>query len=384
MRLLTALLAASLPIQSDGLAQLLPAGEFSARDGRPGPGKTWKISDAQGAKLTAAVNAIASKTPVVIDYEHQTLNAAKNGQPAPAAGWIKSATWRPGEGMFSAVEWTAAAKAAIDAGEYRYISPVISYDASGQVTGLQLAALTNFPALLGMDAVVSALNTHFNPDPQETHMELLTALIAALGLPAASTGDQAITAVTALKAAADAALGQVAELTGKVATLQASADVAQTQVAALSGKVTVHTALLTELGLQPGADESAALTAVKTLKAADSTTAALVTHLTQQVATLSAANMDRELTGLVEGAITAGKFLPAHRDWLMAQGRANFAALKAQLESAPVFPGLAGQAGAQQTALDGAAPPEAAALTAHVLTTMGLTPEQFAKGAPKA
>lgn len=215
-------------------------------------------------------------------------------------------------------------------------------------------------------------------------MELLTALIAALGLPAASTGDQAITAVTALKAAADAALGQVAELTGKVATLQASADVAQTQVAALSGKVTVHTALLTELGLQPGADESAALTAVKTLKAADSTTAALVTHLTQQVATLSAANMDRELTGLVEGAITAGKFLPAHRDWLMAQGRANFAALKAQLESAPVFPGLAGQAGAQQTALDGAAPPEAAALTAHVLTTMGLTPEQFAKGAPKA
>lgn len=358
MRLLTALLAASLPIQSDGLAQLLPAGEFSARDGRPGPGKKWRISDAQGLKLTAQFNAVASLTPVVIDYEHQTLNAAKNGQPAPAAGWIKSATWRPGEGMFSAVEWTAAAKAAIDAGEYRYISPVISYDASGQVTGLQLAALTNFPALLGMDAVVSALNTHFNPDSQETDMTLLVSLLAALGLPAAATETQALSAVSALKATADAS---------------------QASVTALTAKAEVHAALVGELGLPVTIDASTAVGALKALKGTSGDTVALVASLQGQLATLTAQMQTDQVNKTVDAAIAAHKLMPAQREQYIALGTKDMAMLTAILTTAPAIPGLGGQTADGTTAKDDGT--NTAALTAQqiaIADKLGIAHDAYA------
>ena len=37
--------------------QLLPAGEFAAADGRPGPGRTWRLSDEQGRALADAIGA---------------------------------------------------------------------------------------------------------------------------------------------------------------------------------------------------------------------------------------------------------------------------------------------------------------------------------------
>jgi len=140
-----------------GRVQLLPAGEFAARDGRPGPGKKWRLTDSGGAALAARANAIAQRTPISIDYEHQTLLAVTNGRPAPAAGWITSLSWTTGVGLFGAVQWTAAAARQIDAGEYRYISPVITFDGQGNVTELVNAALTNFPALIGMAPAVAAL-----------------------------------------------------------------------------------------------------------------------------------------------------------------------------------------------------------------------------------
>lgn len=140
MRFNVALLATALALPAAlGQAQLLPAGKFAARDGRPGPGKQWSINDEQGLKLAADLNAIAARTPIVIDYDHQTLRAETNGQQAPAAGWIQDVAWRPGEGLFARVEWTLAARARIEAGEYRYISPVITSDANGNVTGVHLA-----------------------------------------------------------------------------------------------------------------------------------------------------------------------------------------------------------------------------------------------------
>lgn len=139
-----------LPVASVGEAQLLPFGSFAARDGRPGPGRKWKVSNEAGRALAAKLNAVASVTPVVIDYEHQTLLAQHNGKAAPAAGWIVGAEWRDGQGLFARVQWTAAARAQIEAGAYRYISPVIRFDGDGTVTEVQLAGITNHPALLGM------------------------------------------------------------------------------------------------------------------------------------------------------------------------------------------------------------------------------------------
>lgn len=64
--------------------QLLPAHDFRAKDGRPHGVSRWKINREIAAKLIRQMEQQHDK--VVIDYEHQTLAAAKNGKPAPAAG----------------------------------------------------------------------------------------------------------------------------------------------------------------------------------------------------------------------------------------------------------------------------------------------------------
>lgn len=72
--------------------------------------------------------------------------AVKNGQPAPAAGWIKQLESR-GDGLWGLIEWTAKASAHLAAKEYRYLSPVFNFTPSGEVTRVLRAALTNNPAL---------------------------------------------------------------------------------------------------------------------------------------------------------------------------------------------------------------------------------------------
>lgn len=145
----------ALPVTASGRAQLLPAGEFSARDGRPGPGKFWRLTNEGGRALAAKVGAMVARSAMSIDYEHQTILSAKNGQPAPAAGWITSVAWQDGLGLFADVRWTPRARALIQADEYRYISPVIQHGADMAITGLYNAALVSTPALLGMDAVTA-------------------------------------------------------------------------------------------------------------------------------------------------------------------------------------------------------------------------------------
>ncbi len=129
--------------------RILPAGVFRAKDGRPAHLPGWKI-DAEIAQRVIAAS--ASVDELVIDYEHQTINAEKNGQPAPAAGWFKRMVWREGAGLFAVdVQWTDKARAMIAAGEYRYISPVFPYNTvTGEVQKIVGLGLTNNPALPGL------------------------------------------------------------------------------------------------------------------------------------------------------------------------------------------------------------------------------------------
>lgn len=354
MRLITALLAASLPLLANGQAQLLPVGEFKARDGRPGPGKTWKLNDAAGQALAAQVNAIAAQTPVVIDYEHQTLHKEQNGQPAPAAGWIKSVEWLAGKGLVSTVEWTDKARASIAANEYRYISPVITFDEdTGDVTGLHLAALTNHPALLGMDAVVAALNTSLTPT--ESPMTLLAALVAALALPANTTEADVTAAVKALKVKADTP----------------------------PAKAPLSAALTTALGIAATADETAALSAVAALKTAQAPAGAaveLVTKLTGEVAALRARLDGDNITAQVDAAIAAKKLVPAQRDTYIELGKKDLAMLTAVLAAAPVIPGLDGQAAHLATGSGTGTGTAALTTTQNLIAqSLGLDPAKYAE-----
>ena len=178
-----------------GRIQLFPAGEFSARDGRPGTlkgvkAKAWTLTFDDAAAVIARWR--QRETPLVVDYEHQTINAAENGKPAPAAGWIESLE-AGADGLYATVKWTEAARVFIKADEYRYISPVFSFDPeTGAVLELKSAALTNYPALDGMDAV-AARTEEDSPMKKET----LEALRHFFGLAADADEDAALAALKA-------------------------------------------------------------------------------------------------------------------------------------------------------------------------------------------
>lgn len=125
---------------------LLPAGEFMGRDGR-GPYR---------ADASAILQAYANwGMPLAIDYDHQGVNTAKNGAPAPAAGWIKRLV-NQNDGLWGDVEWTPRAQAMIAAGEYLYLSPVFDHTKSGTAIRLLGAGLTNSPNL-HLTAIASRL-----------------------------------------------------------------------------------------------------------------------------------------------------------------------------------------------------------------------------------
>ncbi len=198
--------------------QLLPAGEFRAQDGRPNDVDAWTLDATSAAAL---IEASTGAGKFLIDYEHQSLNAQANGQPAPAAGWFKTLEWREGEGLYATdVEWTDKARQMIQSGEYRYISPVISYDkATGAVTRLVSAALTNSPAIDGMEEV-TALTLVNEADPVAALRRYMAKQVDPAALRIA---DQ----VEALVAATREALAQLK-------AQSAAARQAQTQVSALT------------------------------------------------------------------------------------------------------------------------------------------------------
>lgn len=99
-----------------------------------------------------------SETPLKFDYEHQTRNGSDG--PKPASGYIKQLETRDGGNeLWGKVEWTPKAAEMIKAGEYRYCSPVINFDAvdrkTGQPCGAELfqAALTGDPFLVGLKPI---------------------------------------------------------------------------------------------------------------------------------------------------------------------------------------------------------------------------------------
>jgi len=336
-----AALAAALPASGQAV-QLLPAGVFRAGDGsgRPADAPHWKIDAAAAARLIARVAARAN--PLVIDYEHQTLYTEKNGQPAPAAGWFAGTAleWRDGEGLFASVDWTPAAAGHIADGEYRYISPVFEYDrATGEVVDLRMAALTNNPGLHGMAAVALTALNDFSTEEDPPVNETLKKLLAALGL-AENTGEaEAVSAAVALKAKAD------------------SADGLNTQVAALKAQ----------------APDPAKFVPVETMQ-----------QLQTQVASLTSRLNEGEVADVVEAALTAGKLLPAQKEWATELGKTNLAALKSYVEKTPAIAALGGlQTGGHDPAGE-KKPGELADNELAVCKAMGLSADEYRKHNPVA
>ena len=333
------------------LMQITPAGDFGPSDGRALDVPAWRVDAAIAARVIAAHT---PAQPLVIDYEHQTLHAESNGQPAPAAGWIHALRWIDGRGLFAEAELTPRARQQVADGEYRYFSPVIQYErATGAVQRLLMGALTNNPATHGMQAVdrPAAATARFNPThPQETDVTLLQKLLAALGLPADTTEEAALAACAARTAQAGAA----------VAALKLQAD-------ATADAVTAACAAAAKPAT-PATPDPAKFVPIEALQ-----------EMQAGMATLSAKVQAREVDDLVAPALADGRLLPAQEVWARELGKANIAALKQYLDSAQPIAALAGT----QTAGQAPAGLDQHGLSADeraVAAACGLTPEQYASG----
>jgi phage I-like protein len=274
--------------------KLLPAGEFRARDGRPANAPAWIMNQQIAVKLIAAAS--ARQTDYVVDYEHQTLNAAVNGLPAPASGWWSQLEWREGDGLYiTDMRWTAAASAYIAAEEYRFISPVFSYGKNGHVQELLHVALTNNPALDELPAVsVAALSRLLTPIHHQENPVDRETLIATLGLAATATDADITVALTALKTKADGADATIAALSA-------------TQI------------------------DPAKFVSVDVMR-----------DLQTQVAALTTQAQVGQADQLVVAALSDGRLLPAQEAWARDLAKTNIAALSGYLATAPKIAALSG------------------------------------------
>lgn len=285
--------------------QLFPAGEFRASDGRPKDAPHWLINAELAAAIIADFETRQNKT--VIDYEHQTLLTTNNGQPAPAAAWFSKLEWRE-SGLYAIdVEWTQRATDMIEGGEYKYISPVFTYDKkTGAITSVLNAALTNNPALDGMDAV--AANQFLQLDNLEVmNMSLLEQLRWMLNLAVTATEEEVISglqkAIDQIKAAATSAAS--APGFDIVALIKSQAD---------------QIANLTVAAANPDPAKFVAVAAMKSIQ--------------DELTALKAKELDREINEVVQESLRAGKLLPAQEEWARSLGNKDLAFLRSFVDSA--------------------------------------------------
>lgn len=337
-----------------GTIQIFPVGTFAARDGRPGNIKgvavtAWRLTPDDAAALI--VRWEQRKTQVVVDYEHQTHLSDTNGQPAPAAGWIVRLRLLP-DGLYADVEWTVRARAAVRAREYRYISPVFTYDkATGAVLDLHSVALTNNPALDGM-APAKAKN-EINPEQEgNPHMEKLLAMLRKLlGLPE-----------TADDAACTAALATLPQ-ENLIALLKSKDD-------ALTAAQTVISAAK---AAPPDASQYVSMATFQSVQ----TEAA---QLRAKVADMEGAQSVAALSADIDAALKDGRLAVSAKDWAIGMAKSNPDSLRAFLTAATPIDALKGQ----QSAANGQPgdAPGMASLTAedkYVCNQLGMSAEDYLK-----
>lgn len=339
--------------------QATPAGRFTPRDGRKMDVDAWHIDAALAAAVIAAFR--ANQTPLVVDYEHQTLQAEDNGQPAPAAGWIRDMEWREGSGLWLKVELTQRARGYVANGEYKYFSPVFAFDRkSGAVLRLLMGALTNNPAIDGMAQVAQRAAARFDLNEEPAMNKHLLAIALALSLkPDGMTEDMlGEAALKAIKDADQAHADQAAALCKQLGLKDtAAAEEIGTAVAALKSKADAA---------GTGDPDPAKFVPVS-----------VVEDLKTQVAALIAGQQGRDIDDLVKPALEDGRLLPAQEGWARELGKKDIASLRAYLKDATPIAALRGtQTDGHQP--DGGNVHGLSAAELAVCSATGTTPEAFA------
>jgi phage I-like protein len=196
------------------------------------------------------------------------------------------------------IKWTPAAKAAIEAREWLYISPAFNHEPDGTVTEVLNVALTNMPATKNLDPLM-ALAERAGREPPKGHT--MKGILAMLSLAETASEGEAV-------AALQAKLAPVAELMS------------------VTGKATAAEAL------------GVARAGVDAIKRVEALGAELVTA---RQATLAAT---------VEDAVKAGKLAPAMRAWALDYGARDPGGFAAYLSAAVAVVPLDGKPAAAPAA----------------------------------
>ncbi|MFZ5826511.1 MAG: phage protease [Bacillota bacterium] len=277
---------------------LLPDGWVNSAKGR-------FLADAEARRLILA-NWQRRGLDLVFDYEHQTIT----GQQAPASGWIKDLADRGTDGLWARVEWTDRAREYLANKEYRYQSPVILVRKSdSRVVYLHSAALTNVPAIDGLEPLVANLNlAQLNLKEGTVVDEWLNRLLYTLNLPADSTWEKVLEVIQNLRQRAQDAETTVSANKALASMLQLPETAGPEQI---RGKVL---SLMNPAGMVSVAEYNQVKTELETLRS----------EVTQQKA-----------TGLVEKALSDGKIAPAQKEWATAYALSDPTGFASFVELAP-------------------------------------------------
>ncbi len=294
---------------SDGAVKtdflIMPFGNpFSGRDGRQ-----WILRDqAHAEKVLAQTASYFGNAEMALNYDHQPELAVSSGAggKAPASGWVKR-LYVGDAGIHAQVEWTPPALAALQAREYRYVSPSFMAPHKGPVSRINNIALTNNPNL-----DLPALNHTQNPEPN---------------------GDVAdMTKITLAAAALCAALG-LASADGL------DEDKVLATIAALKADALALNAVRAKLKLADGSDEAtvlASLDAAGSASAPDPSQFVPKAGYDELAAKVARIEHDRVLAS-VDAGVAAGKVAPSMKEWAIELGKKDEAALNSFLAGAPAL-----------------------------------------------
>lgn len=301
----------------------------------------------------------ANSAELVIDFEHQSVRKDGEGPNAPSAGWVNALEIRAGQNeIWGNVRWNDSAKAALSKREYRYLSPVLLFNAPDRVTGepvlmfIHSAALTNTPFLTELPALCT------NELKEDPDMDLLKQLAEALGKKpaeiAASLGVDTEASTEDVAAAMLAVMSSLTQTKSELKSLKDKAAEQQEQLDVLTSKLQriqqspVSESVANALGVEPGADENTVIARILAMSTGNRyepekirerlglPTDADFDAVCSKIDELNVSERQMAAEAIVCKAIEEGRVPPAHKDMWMQNALSNPDATQLALKSMPV------------------------------------------------
>lgn len=244
----------------------------------------------------------------MMDLEHLSLDRKNPNYDPNARCWYRLQVLSNGELWAVGAKWTPDGKARLESKEQRYISPFFAVDpVTRRVKCVINSALTALPASDKPMALVAASGRPVTGllalSTLEGYSMDLTAIAAALGLPATATQDDIVAAIKALQG----------DCAPSSSALPAAAPVAASE----AGNGGATAAPVGGAGAAATAGMSPKKTTVSIQHSADPVAAAAVLELSQEVRSLKAERLVEKRTALIKA--NASKLTPVLEAWANTQ-----------------------------------------------------------------